>query len=394
MNTNKKHTKWEYKLVDANHADLNALGGEGWELCVFRNINEYKHFILKRPKIDIVKNVTASNVVKHETKLTVNLHPVLVKVGDWVIHKTQTWAQCYQVAKIINGVARLFVNGKVGSIGYKVDTLRVCDENDFVKFPKHDNHLQSKTSVKVGDWAVVIKDGKIYWNQAYLISKITETQTYVWHNGREYPYWTKNSDQSLICDFQVAPFGFPKCETSYAPENTKIPVVETVKKVENAPIKVGDWVVAMLKNGNIKWSQSYLVSKITEDKIYVWCEGKEHCYDIKNSVSDDFSNFKVAPIDFPKYKGSYNPNEKKIEVVKKIKKVNPKNPNNIRKGDWIAISKDTSGSRAYGTYKVHSVKNGELTIVYEGKPYYRWKDLLKTVYKVTKEEMEFYRKIS
>jgi len=223
---NNKHTKWEYKQVGANFADLNALGGEGWELCNFININGLNHYTFKRPKIEVVENAVGGNAIKHESKLIATINPVSIKVGDWVV---------------------------------------------------------------------------------------------------------------------------------------------------------------AVKNKEKLWANSYLVSKIEENKIYIWYDGKEYyIYYINNS---DPSSFEIAPINFPKCKESYNPNEKKV------KKVNPKNPNNIQKGDWVSINKDTSGSRAYGAYKVHSVKDGNLTIIYDGKPHFSWKDYLKTVHKVTKEEAHFYRKI-
>ena len=172
---------------------------------------------------------------------------------------------------------------------------------------------------KAGDWVT-----RLGWKTAFLVSKVADGSIYFWSNGKEMGY-------AYLDGFSLAPKDMPKDESSYNPNDKKI--------------KVGDWVTH--KNG---WQKSYKVAKIKNDIALIWVCGKifDLSYAVENLIiCNDFKKH-------PKHEG------------KPVKKVNLNNPHNIRKGDWVAIKKDTS--RSYGAYKVHSVANGRLIIIYRGKP--------------------------
>ena len=280
MNT---YTKWEYKNVSTNFADLNGLGGEGWELCAIHGVYPHSYYIFKRPKIE-QKSGQLSENIKKAVEILKSTEKAKEKLG---------------------------------------------------------------INFKVGDWVT-----QLGWKTAFLVSKVTDDSIYFWSNGKEirYTYWD---------NFSLAPKDMPKDESSYNPNDKKI--------------GVGDWVI----HKNRGWEWSYEIAKIKNDEAFLWVDKfiLKRPYSMANLIiCNDFEKY-------PKHEG------------KPVKEVNPNNPNNIRKGDWVAICKDASGSRTYGAYKVHSVKNGKLVIIYEGKPFLSWEDNLKTVYKVKKEDMKFYKKI-
>lgn len=54
--------KFEYKQVSTDFADLNSLGGEGWEVCAINGQYPSAFYILKREKVEVpVKQSNASN---------------------------------------------------------------------------------------------------------------------------------------------------------------------------------------------------------------------------------------------------------------------------------------------------------------------------------------------
>lgn len=140
------YTRWEYKEVDANFADLNSLGGEGWELCGINGQFPNCVYIFKRPKINIVEKATGGNAGKYESKLVATLNPAPLKIGDWVIHKDGFWEKAYKILEIKNNKVYIWVNGALFNHPYPINILAVCD--DFEKYPKHERKPVKKGKSK------------------------------------------------------------------------------------------------------------------------------------------------------------------------------------------------------------------------------------------------------
>jgi len=154
-------------------------------------------------------------------------------------------------------------------------------------------------------------------------------------------------------------------------------IIEITKKENQAVvpklnhnIKVGDWIIAIDKDGKYYWDEAFLVARVVGNTVYIWYHGTQVDYILNSNIRFAVDNT------MKRNKSSYDP------ALKKVKKVNPNNPNNIKKGDWVF-----NAGNIYA-YKVHSVKNGKLLVFCDGKICDGWDGLLTTICKAKQEDFE------
>lgn len=64
--TGRDHPTWEYRIApDLTEADLNRLGGEGWDLVAVGADGAIPVFYLKRPRLDFREQVTLDQKARY-----------------------------------------------------------------------------------------------------------------------------------------------------------------------------------------------------------------------------------------------------------------------------------------------------------------------------------------
>jgi len=88
--------KFEYKTTACDFADLNSLGGEGWELCAIKGLYPNAVYIFKREKIENKSRMSFEEPKNPNKKF---------REGDWIRYKKEIGKNAYRICEVCdNGV--------------------------------------------------------------------------------------------------------------------------------------------------------------------------------------------------------------------------------------------------------------------------------------------------